>query len=537
MTTPALRYFSPTDVKKSDKALTCDICVYGGTAGGVVAAVAAARRGKSVVLLQPGGHLGGMTSGGLGETDFGKKNVIGGMSRQFYADLGKHYGRAEEWKFEPSAATKVLTGYLAGTNVQIHLHQFIERAEVNADNRIVSINMLGGLKVTAKVFIDATYEGDLMAQAGVSFHVGREANSVYGETINGVQERDKHQFSDFVDPFIKPGDPSSGTLPYVNLRTAAKQGSGDARVQAYNFRVCMTDDPELKIPWAKPENFDALQYEIVRRWFNSTKDEYNEQVYADKPDAPPRKFDVLTQRTKNGFRKTDTNNHGPVSSDFIGANYAWAESDYQAREKMFQAHVSYQQGLYWFLANDPSIPARYRDAYSVWGLPKDEFTETGNWPHQLYVREARRMVSDYVLNELDTQHKRTTADPVGMGSYQMDSHNCQRFVAIGKDGRPCVRNEGDVQLSPAGPYPISYRSIVPKRSECTNLFVPVCLSASHIAYGSVRMEPVFMVTGESSAIAACMAIDAGVDVQAVDYKKLRAELDKAQQVVTIEQTR
>jgi hypothetical protein len=302
-------------------------------------------------------------------------------------------------------------------------------------------------------------------------------------------------------------------------------------VQAYNFRVCMTDDPELMVPWDKPDNFDPRLYELARRWFNAPKDEYNEQVGLH-ADARPRKFDLLTQLTKNGHRKTDTNNHGPVSSDFIGANYAWAEADYAHRERMFQAHVSYQQGLYWFLANDPSVPARYRDAYSKWGLPKDEFTETGHWPHQLYVREARRMVSDYVLSELDTQYKRETPDPVGMGSYAMDSHNCQRYVHIGDDGRPRVMNEGDVQLSPAGPYPVSYRSIVPGKGQCANLLVPVCLSASHIAYGSVRMEPVFMALGESSAIAACMAIDASCDVQEVDYSKLRGELEKAKQVIT-----
>ena len=528
-----LHYFLPQWIEKTDRAIDTDICVYGGTAAGVIAAVAATRRGKSAVILQPGNFLGGMTTGGLGETDYGKKHVIGGMSRQFYRDLGKHYGREEEWKFEPSAARAVIEGYVKDAGVPVRYRQYLDAVAMDGQ-RITAVRMLGGLTVRAKVFVDATYEGDLMAKAGVSFHVGREANSVYGETINGVQVRHTHQFSHVVDPYVKPGDPSSGTLPFVNQQAAAPEGSGDGRLQAYNFRVCMTDDPALKVAWQKPAGYDPAQYELARRWFNGEKDDYNEQLkdWHGKPTDVVRKFDILTQKTKGGHRKTDTNNHGPVSSDFIGANYAWPEADYAQRERIFQAHVAYQQGYYWFMANDESIPSRYREAYTRWGLPKDEFVETGHWPHQLYVREARRMVSDYVLNEHDTQHHRQPEDPVGMGSYAMDSHNCQRFVRIDPDtGKARVLNEGDVQLQPKGPYGVSYRSIVPKRSECVNLCVPVCLSASHIAYGSVRMEPVFMGLGESAAIAASLAIDSGVAVQDVPYSALRPELEKAEQVI------
>jgi hypothetical protein len=521
-------YFRPNWIEPTDRILETDVCIYGGTAAGIIAAMAVIRRGKRAVIVHPGEHLGGMTTGGLGETDYGKKDVIGGMARQFYRDLGKYYGRDEEWKFEPHAASAVIEGYVRDHDIPVHRRQFLASTQMDRE-RIVSIRMLGGLTARARVFIDATYEGDLMAQAGVGYTIGREANSVFGETINGVQIRDTHQFSSPVDPYIRQGDPSSGTLPFVNERNVAPAGSGDGRVQAYNFRVCMTDDPALKIDWAKPESFDPLQYELARRWFNSPKDEYNE-LLGFQPPHLMRKFDVLTQRTASGHLKTDTNNHGAVSSDFIGANYGWPEGSYAERERIFQAHVDYQMGLYWFLANDPAVPARYREAFGRWGLAGDEFTQTAHWPHQLYIREARRMRAEYVLNEHDTQHRRTPEDPIGMGSYNMDSHNCQRFVSH-DGGVAHVMNEGDVQLPPRGPYAISYRSIVPHRGECENLLVPVCLSASHIAYGSVRMEPVFMVLGESAAIAACMAIDSACDVQCVDTMRLGAELERAEQRV------
>lgn len=522
-----LHYFRPQWIERTDERLDVDVCVYGGTAAGITAAVSAAHKGKSVVVLQPGNHLGGVTTGGLGCTDFGKKHVIGGRARQFYRDLGRFYGKDEEWLFEPHAARAVLDGYIQQAGVPVRYRQFLDTVQKD-DKSIRQIRLLGGLVVSARVFVDATYEGDLLAKAGGRYALGREANDVYGETINGVQVQNKHQFSHPVDPYNTPGDPTSGTLPGINQQDAAPEGSGDHRIQAYNFRVCMTDDPDLKIAWERPDNFQERDYELARRWFNSDKDAYNDQLPNDpkRPQNLIRKFDVLGARTPGGHRKTDTNNHGPFSSDFIGRSYGWPEGDYEQREQIFQAHVRYQKGLYWFLANDPAIPARYRDAYSRFGLSKDEFADTGHWPHQIYVREARRMVGDYVLTEADTQHRRRPEDPVGMGSYAMDSHNCQRFV---RDNR--VLNEGDVQLAPAGPYGVSYRSIVPRTGDCDNLLVPVCVSASHIAYGSVRMEPVFMVLGESAALAACLAIDRGCAVQQVPYAVLRSELDAAQQVV------
>ncbi|MCG3149824.1 MAG: hypothetical protein PCFJNLEI_03289 [Verrucomicrobiae bacterium] len=521
-----LHYYDPTWIHRTNETVRAEICVYGGNASGVIAAVKAARLGKSVILLQPGKHLGGLTTGGLGWTDYGKKHVIGGMARQFYRDLGRETGKEEEWAFWPSTAERVINRYVAEAKVPVRFCQYLDKVEMSG-KRITAITLLGGLRVEAAMFIDASYEGDLMAKTGVTYTVGREGNAKYGETINGIQIHSKHQFSHPVDPYL-----DGKLLPGIVAEDLSRrQGEGDQRVQAYNFRMCMTDDPALKIAWPKPVDFDPLHYVLATRWFNGAKDDYNEQIRAGR-ETVPEKFDILETKTPGGFFKTDTNNHGPVSSDFIGANHDWPQADYATREIIFQRHVNYQMGYYWHMANAPEIPERYRQAYRRWGLPKDEFTDTGHWPHQLYIREARRMVSDYVLTEADCLLKRIVDDSVGMGSYQMDSHNCARFVKI-ENGKARVVNEGDVQQLPAGPYPVSYRSITPKRGECENLLVPVCLSASHICYGSVRMEPVFMVLGESTAEAAVLALSAQCAVQEVDYRSLRERLVAAGQVLTI----
>jgi hypothetical protein len=527
---PQPHYFLPQWVQASSATLTCDLCVYGGTAAGVVAAIAAARLGRSVVLLHPGLHLGGMTTGGLGWTDYGRKQVIGGLARQFYRDLGRHYGHDEQWHFAPAPAAAVLQSWLSDANVPVRRAQFLDRVHKHG-NRIAAVAMLGGLTVRAAVFIDATYEGDLLAKAGVDYAVGREDNRVYGETLNGAQVRATHQFSHPVDPYLVPGTPSSGLLPQIEpVDQSAHQGRGDRRVQAYNFRVCMTDDPALRIPWRQPPGFDPRLYILATRWFAGPKDAYNEQLSAGA--AVPNKFDVFPDLTPGGFHKTDTNNHGPASSDFIGGNWDWPEATYERREEIFQAHVAYQQGLYWHLANDPAIPARYRAAYAAWGLPRDEFADTGNWPHQLYVREARRMIGDYVLTEHDCTGARRPADAVGMASYTMDSHNCTRFVRV-VGGQPQVGNDGDVQVPPTDPYPIALQAVTPRAGSCANLIVPVCLSASHIAYGSARMEPVFMVLGESAAHIADLAQAQKGAVQAVDAAALRARLLAAGQVLEL----
>lgn len=518
-----LHYYDPGWIQQSREVIRTEVCVYGGTAAGVMTAVKVARLGKTVLLLQPGKHLGGLTTGGLGWTDYGKKHVIGGMARQFYRDLGKEHGLAENWHFWPSTAERVIHRYVTAAKVPVRFCQYLDKVEMSG-KRIVAVTMLGGLRVEAGMFVDASYEGDLLARAGVSYTVGREGNAQYGETFNGIQIRHWHQFSHPIDPYL-----DGQLLPgIVDDDLSTRIGEGDRRIQAYCFRVCMTDDPHLKIEWPKPAAFEPRQYVLATRWFNSEKDKYNEHLQPGK--TIPNKFDILDVKTPAGFHKTDTNNHGPVSSDFIGANHDWPEADYAARERIFQRHVNYQMGFYWHMANSPEIPERYRQAYRRWGLPQDEFTDTGHWPHQLYIREARRMISDYVLTEADCRGQRTVDDSVGMGSYNMDSHNCSRFVKI-ENGRARVLNEGDVQVPSAGPYPISYRSIVPKRGECENLLVPVCLSASHIAYGSVRMEPVFMILGESAAVAAVMALDAQKPVQDIDVSRLQQRLRADGQVL------
>ena len=525
-----LHYFQPAWIEKSDQRLRVDICIYGATSAGVIAAVEARTRGKSVALLQPGKFVGGLTSGGLGFTDYGVKEVIGGWSREFYRRVGSKYGKAEEFQFDPHVASDVFQEMLAEHQITPMFCQYLDRVQSQA-GRITEITLLGGLRVAAMMYIDASYEGDLLAKAGVTYVVGREGNSVYQESVNGIQVRDLHQFTAPIDPFIKEGNSSSGLLPGIeNVDLSSQQGQGDRRVQAYCFRMSMTDDPALKIDWEKPDDFAPLQYELCGRWLRADKAGWNDLLdRTGEHRTLPKKFDVLPNKTAGGFHKTDTNNHGPVSSDFIGQNYEWPDGCFERREQIFQAHVAYQKGHYWHVANADGIPDRYRNAYRTWGLPKDEFAETDHWPHQLYIREARRMVGRSVLTEHVCHGDHKIADAIGMGSYNMDSHNCSRFVKL-DNGQPHVMNDGDVQAK-AVPYGISYGVITPKRGECMNLLVPVCLSASHIAYGSVRMEPVFMALGQSSAIAASMAIEDGMSVQDIHYEKLRATLLDARQVL------
>jgi hypothetical protein len=537
-----LHYYHRDWIEPTSDIIDTDVCIYGGSSGGIAAAVTVARAGLGVVVLQPGKHIGGMTSGGLGWTDFGRKHVIGGLSRSFYNQVGGHYGLEEEWQFEPHVAEVVYNAWIAEEGIDVRYSQYLDTV-ASDDRRIVSISLLGGLQVKARLFMDCSYEGDLMAKAGVSFHVGREANEVYGETLNGIQVRDKHQFGLAVDPYANPGDPNSGLLPQVEeIDQSRRQGEGDHRVQAYCFRMCMTDDPALKIDWEKPAGFDPAQYALATRWFNTPGGDGQDPNHSADPVAHirsndvPGKFDILPNRTPGGFYKTDTNNHGAFSSDFIGRSWNWPGGGYEEREALFQAHVGYQRGLYWHLANAPALPQRVRNAYSRWGLSSDEFTDTEHWPHQLYIRECRRLIGDYVITEHDCYQNSVAEDSIGMGSYTMDSHNCSRFALI-EGGAARVLNEGDVQIPPTDPYPISYRCIVPQKGQSANLFVPVCFSASHISYGSARMEPVFMVLGESAGLAAKLCLDDGCDVQDLPYDALRPELLSAAQVLELPDAR
>jgi hypothetical protein len=509
-----------------------DLVIYGGTSGGVAAAVQAARMGKSVILIEPGKHVGGLTSGGLGATDIGNKAAIGGISREFYRRIGQYYAGPEAWRqekreqyrstrqrgseeemwtFEPHVAEQVFRDMLAEAKVpviygaRLDLKQGVKKES----GRIASIRMEDGRTFAGQMFIDASYEGDVMAKAGVSYHVGREANSKYKETLNGVQPNRKyHQFHVPVDPYVVAGDPKSGLLPGVHGGDPGQQGEGDHRVQAYNFRMCLTDAKENQVPFPKPAGYDPLRYELALRTIEAGQ------------------WDGLGIMSMMPNRKTDTNNKGAFSSDNIGMNYDYPDGDYATRARIFQDHVTYQQGWCWFLANDPRVPEKIRELMNHWGLAKDEFTDHGNWPHQLYVREARRMIGDYVMTQHNCQGQEIAPDAVGLAAYTMDSHHVQRYVQDGK-----VTNEGDVQVGGFPPYPIAYRSIVPKAAECVNLLVPVCLSASHISYGSIRMEPVFMVLGQSAATAACQAIDQKAGIQQVDMAKLKERLLADKQVL------
>lgn len=514
-----------------------DLVIYGGTSAGIVAGIQAKAMGKSVVVIEPSSREGGLTTGGLGQTDIGNKQVIGGLSREFYRRIAKHYhdpaawkwetradyrdsgqtrtekGEETMWTFEPSAALKVYRDWIAETGLELIRNERLDRTSgvKKEDGRIVSITMESGRVFIGKMFLDATYEGDLMAAAGVGYTVGREANAQYGETLNGVQTAmaKHHQFVKGVDPYVVKGDSKSGLLPFIDPAGPGEEGAGDRRVQAYCFRMCLTDHPDNRIPFAKPEGYDEQWYELLLRNY----------------EAGETGLPWINSSMPN--RKTDTNNRLGFSTDFIGQNYDYPEATYAEREAIVKRHRLYQQGLMWTLAYHPRMPEKIRAQISKWGMSKDEFTEGAGWQEQLYIREARRMVGDFVMTQNHCQHRLPIDQPVGMGAYTMDSHHVQRHV----DENGHVRNEGDVQVGGFPPYPIHYQSIVPKRGECANLLVPVCLSATHIAFGSIRMEPVFMVLGQSAATAASLAIDAGVSVQDLDFAALKSRLEADGQIL------
>ncbi|NEW81005.1 MAG: FAD-dependent oxidoreductase [Mariniphaga sp.] len=534
---------SCTGKSKNSNEYEADIIIYGGTSAAVTAAVEAVQSGKTVLVVSPDTHLGGLSSGGLGFSDTGNKSTIGGLSREFYHRVWLHYNDSSTWKwqkhsefgnkgqgtvamdgenrtmwiFEPHVAEQVFEDFITENKITVLRNEWLDRTNgmVKKDGNIVSFKTLSGKIFSGKMFIDATYEGDLMAAAGVSYHVGREACSVYNETWNGVQAevfQHGHHFKDKIDPYQIPGKPESGLLYGISSEPIAANGTGDNKIQAYCFRLCMSNHPENRVPFPKPDNYNAANYELLGRVFDAGWREWFN------------KFDLIPNR------KTDTNNHGPFSSDFIGMNYDYPEATYERRKAIIKAHEDYQKGLLYFVANDPRVPKEIHDKMQDWGLAKDEFTDNGNWPHQLYIREARRMLGVYVTSENDVLAKREVPEPIGMGSYAMDSHNAQRYVT----SEGFVQDEGDIGVEPKAPYSISYGSIIPKKEECTNLIVPVCVSSSHIAYGSIRMEPVFMILGQSAAVAACNAIDGGIGVQDVDYNVLKETLKKKNQVLKLQ---
>ncbi len=520
---------------------TADIIIYGGTSAAIIAAVEVVKSGKTVLIVSPDQHLGGLTSGGLGFTDTGNKAVIGGLSREFYHRVWLHYKDAAAWNwqnqsdfgnkgqgtvamdgefrtmwlFEPHVAEKVFEDFVRENNIKVLRGEWLDRNKevVKKKGKIISFSTLSGKVFKGKMFIGATYEGDLMAAAGINFHVGREGNAKYNETFNGVQTgvfQHDHHFKSNISPYKIKDDPSSGLLPYISAEPPGEFGAADKKIQAYCFRMCMTNHPENSVAFPKPDNYDASKYELLLREFNTGRNDWFS------------KFDVLPNK------KTDTNNHGAFSSDFIGMNYDYPEADYQRREEIIKQHYDYQAGLLWFVANDPRVPDAIRTKMASYGLAKDEFKDNNHWPHQIYVRESRRMIGDYITTEHDVMQRIETPESIGMGSYHIDSHNTQRYVT----SEGYVQNEGDIGVKPPGPYRISYGSIVPKKEECTNLFVPVCVSSSHIAYGSIRMEPVFMILGQSAAVAACLAIDEKCAIQDVSYNQLKKLLENKNQILT-----
>jgi hypothetical protein len=512
----------PANSLAAQATLEVDVLVYGGTSAGVIAAHTAKTYGKRALLVEPGRHLGGMTSGGLGQTDIGNKFAVTGLALDFYRRVGRQYGWFEAWQFEPHVAERVFEQYIDEAGVEVLFSRRLRRV-VKDGTRITAVELeyagggpgSGPIVVQARQFVDASYEGDLLAMADVSYVVGREANSTYGETLNGVQLRGRHQFPDGIDPYVVPGDSSSGLVPEITGVGVAPNGTGHRGVQAYNFRMCLCQGDD-RIPIERPNAYDPDRYELLLRRIAAEGTRSLDSLF-------------IISRMPNG--KTDWNNRGGFSTDYIGKNWDYPEAGYERRAEIWREHEEYQKGLIHFLGHDRRVPSHLREQMLSWGSCPDEFLDTGGWPHQLYVREARRMVGEYVMTEHNAVGDEVAGDGIALAAYTMDSHNVQRVVVNGM-----VKNEGNVEVGgwrdddlggavEVEPYPIAYRSLTPKRDEATNLLVPVALSASHIAFGSIRMEPVYMVLGQVAAVAASMAIDAGTSVQQIDVPALQRELN------------
>ena len=501
-----------------------DLVVYGATASGVVTAYTAAKEGLHVVLLEPGTHVGGMVTGGLSATDTAHFQIIGGYAREFYRQAAAHYGvhrldERQDWLSEPKVGEAIFNDWLKQTGVEVHFHERLkEHGGVSrTGTHVTSITTEDGKVWRAKVFADCSYEGDVMAQAGVKYIVGRESMGVYNEDLAGVRtETPKHQFQ----WKISPRDAQGKLMPEVDPGPMAEKGSGDKKVQAYNFRLILTNDPANRLPWTKPEGYDASSFELLAKYLGEWKEHMHRE---------PNLHDVMNPvAIPNG--EADFNNNGAFSTDYIGKSWTYPDASYADRRKIWADHLLYTQSFVWFLASDPRVPKSLRDEVNTWGRAKDEFTDTGNWPNQLYIREGRRMVGVYVMHQADLQTDRTKKDSIAMGSYNSDSHNIQR-VAMPDGG---VRNEGDVQVS-VQPYEISFGTILPKKAEAENLLVPVCLSASHVAYSSVRMEPQYMMMGQAAGLTASMAIQGNTAVQDIDVPALQAKLRSQKAILHIEQ--
>jgi hypothetical protein len=515
-----------------------DVCVYGETPAGIMAAIQAAKMNKQVVLISNTAHVGGVASSGLTATDLNNFRSAGGLTRDFFRRLytyyldssawrsesrdvffersrkrtfsGKNDSLQMQWVYESHIAEAIFRKMLQDAGVQVVYKERLQlkKGVEKKGAGIISIHMENGNRYYAKMFIDATYEGDLMARAGISYITGRESNSTYNETLNGIKLNEvigKDGVS--IDPFIKKGDTSSGILPFLEPRIPGSNGQGDHRTQSYCYRLTLTDDPANRIDIVQPANYHPQWYEFMGRSI-----EMNSGIL----------LKNIISFTPMPNKKTDTN-----QADFVGANYRWPEAGYAERDKIAQMHKDYALGLLWFLGNDPRVPDSLRMEMKRWGLPKDEFTDNGHFPHQLYVREARRMISDYVMTEKNCNGTAPVTDAVAVATYPLDCHYVSRVV----DEQGRVHAEGSYGKQKNTSYAISYRSLIPKSSEASNLLVPVCLSASHVAYSSIRMEPVFMVLGQSAGTAAALALDRHTSVQELPYDVLEPVLLKDGQVL------
>jgi len=489
---------------------TYDLAVYGATAGGVMTAVAAGRQGLKTVLLEPGTHVGGMATGGLSRTDVGKREVIGGLALEFYYRVGvkydtQRYNVPVAWFYEPKVGEAVLKEMLKEAGVAVlYKHRLREKDGVSKTGaNVTAITTENGATFAAKYFADCTYEGDLVAQAKISYTFGRESTAQYGESLAGVGTRTRnHQF----EVEIPARDASGALLPEVDGDKPGPEGSADKRIQAYNFRIIATDDPKIRAPWPKPRGYDPKRFELLARLLPAME----------KLRGRPLVFHDVVILARIPNRKADLNNRGAFSTDYIGRNYDYPDGDYATRAKIWQAHVDYDQGFFYFLANDPRVPKGLQAEVRQWGLPRDEFLDTAHWPFQLYVREARRMVGDFVLTQKDLQTDLLKPDVVGMGSYNSDSHNLHRYV----NDKGFSENEGNMEV-PVKPYQIPYRIMLPKRAEAANVFVPVPFSASHVTFSSARMEPQWMILGHAAGVAAALAMKGGHSVQDVPVDELQ----------------
>jgi hypothetical protein len=536
----AALFISGCQSQSDKKTYKADVIVYGGTSSAVAAAVEVTRMGKTVILVSPDKHLGGLSSSGLGFTDTGNKTVIGGLAREFYQLLYQHYQDRASWNwqkqseygnvgqgnpaidgenrtmwiFEPHAAEEAFEKLVSQAGLKIYRDEWLDRKKgiVKKNGTIISLTTLSGKTFAGKIFIDATYEGDLMASAGVKYTIGRESSATYNEQWNGVQKgvyHHGHYFKNNIDPYRIQGDPASGLLPRITAEAPGDNGTADNKIQAYCFRLCMTKVPENKIPITKPAGYDSTQYELLGRAAAAGWNEFFN------------KYDPIPNL------KTDVNNHGPVGFDNIGMNWDYPDASYERRKEIIKEHENYQKGILYFIATDSRIPEGIRQEMNKWGLAKDEFKDNGNWPYNIYVRESRRMIGEYIMTENDVLGKRKVPNSIGMGSYTMDSHNVQRYVT--PEG--FVQNEGDIGVAPEQPYQIDLGSIMPKQEECLNLLVPVCVSCSHIAFGSIRMEPVFMILGQSAGTIASMAIDINKSIFDLPYDDIKTKLEASGQIL------